>query len=118
MEEELQVKSYVYIPAQLIDVLFNKIEDLLDLSVAAQSDYTVQQLINITYVIINKTRKFGEFIRKWNCNTTNRTWNNFKIFFREAHADLRETGDLEIQNTQFNSANLVQEVIEGVQRAI
>ena len=118
MEEELQVKSYVYIPAQPIDVLFNKIEDLLDLSVAAQSDYTVQQLINIAYVIINKTGKFGEFIRKWNHSTIVKNWNNFKIFFRDAHADLRETGDLEIQHTQFNSANLVQEVIEGVQRAM
>ena len=47
-----------------------------------------------------------------------KTWANFKNYFRQAHQELKETGDLQVRETQFNSANLVQEVIDGIQSAL
>lgn len=37
------------------------------------------------------------------------------MHFSQAHRELRESGELEIRETSFNSANLVQDVIDGVQ---
>ena len=117
--ERLRVEQYAFNPNEPIDVIFNKIDDLLELSIAAQCDYTAQQLIGIGYLIINRTGKYGEYVRKWNrLPPEQKTWPNFKVQFRDAQTELRDTGDLEIQDTSLHSANLVNEVIEGVKRAL
>ena len=58
--EEQQVQNFVYDPTLPIVVVFNKIEDLMDLATAAGSPYTAQQIINFGYNILNKTGKFSE----------------------------------------------------------
>ena len=40
------------------------------------------------------------------------------MHFSQAHRELRETGELDMRDTIFNTANLVQEVIEGVQQVL
>jgi len=117
MDAELLVRQTVFHPTHPIDVIFNKVEDLLDLSIAAQADYTSQQLINIAYVIINKTGKFSNDIREWN-KLPLRTWANFKNHFRIAQDELREVGDLELRDTPYHSTNMIQEVLDGVQQAL
>ena len=113
------MEQYTFNPNEPIDVIFNKVDDLLELSIAAQFDYTAQQLIEIGYLIINRTGKYGEYIRKWNrLQPQQKTWSNFKVQFREAQTELRDTGDLEIQDTTLHSVNLVNEVTEGVKRAL
>ena len=116
---EKTVKEMYYDPMHPIDVIFNKVEDLSDLSTAARADLTEQQLINIAYVIINNTGKYQPYIREWSrLQPDQKTWANFKTQFRQAHQELKEAGDLQLRDTQFNSANLVQDVIEGVQSAL
>ena len=58
LQEEKVVKEMFYDPTHHIKVIFNKVEDLSDLAATAQAGYTKQQLINISYVIINNTRKY------------------------------------------------------------
>ena len=117
--EEKTVKEMFYDPTHPVDVIFNKVEDLSDLSVAARADFTEQQLINIAYVIINNTGKYQPYIREWSrLPPAQKTWTHFKTHFRQAHQELKEAGDLQIRDTQFNSANLVQDVINGVQTAL
>ena len=117
--EEKEVKEMFYDPAHPIDVIFNKVEDLSDLSAAARADFTEQQLINIAYVIITKTGKYQHYIREWSrLQPAQQSWANFKTQFRQAHQELKESGDLEVRESQFQSANIVQEVIDGVQSVL
>ena len=117
--EEKAVKEMYYDVTHPIDIIFNKVEDLNDLSIAAHADYTEQQWINIAYVIINNTTKYQHYIRDWTrLPPVQKTWGNFKTHFRRAHQELKETGDLQVRETTFDSANLVQEVIDGVQLAL
>ena len=44
---------------------FNKIENLLDLSVATRADFTEQQLINIANVTLNTIGKHQPYISEW-----------------------------------------------------
>ena len=113
------VKEMFYDPMHPVDVVFNKVEDLSDLSVAARADLSEQQLINIAYVILNNTGKYQIYIREWSrLPPDQKPWAHFKTQFRQAHQELKEAGDLQVRETQFNSANLVQEVIDGVQSAL
>ncbi len=117
--EEKDVKEMHYEISHPIDIIFNKVEDLNDLSIAAHADYTEPQLINIAYVIINATGKYQHYIRDWSrLPPAQKNWASFKTHFRQAHQELRETGDLQVRDTSFNSANLVQDVIDGVQHAL
>ena len=116
---EKQVKEMYYDPQHPVDVIFNKVEDLLDLSIAARADFTEQQLINIVYVLLTATSKYQHYIREWSrLDPEEKTWTNFKTYFRRAHQELKESGDLQIKDTTFHSANLVQEVVDGVQTAL
>lgn len=118
-EEEKNVKEMIYDPTHPVDIIFNRLEDLLDLSVAAHADYSAPQLINIAYVLLNRTGKYQLYIRDWlRTPQVNKTWANFKTTFRQAYQELKEAGDLEIRETSFNSANLVKDVVEGVQTAL
>ena len=106
-------------PTHLVDVIFNKLEDLLDFSVAAHTDYSEQQLINIAYGILNNTSKYQHYIQEWSrMPAACRSWANFKTHFHQAHQELCESGDLQVRDTHFHLANLVQEVIDGVQSAL
>ena len=108
-----------YDPIYPVDVIFNKVEDLSDLSIAARADFLEHQLITIACVILINTGKYQTCIREWSRLQPNqKIWANFKTEFHQAHKELKEVGDLQLRETQFNSANLVQEVIDGVQSAL
>ena len=118
-DEEKQVKEMFYDPAHPIDVIFNKVGDLWNLSSAARADFTEQQFINIACVILNRTGKYQPYIREWSrLPTDQHTWANFKTQFHQAQQELKEAGDLTVQETQFHMANIVQEVIDGVQSVL
>ena len=51
-------------------------------------------------------------------NQTQRLGPTSRPNFHQSHQELKEAGDLQVRETQFNSANLVQEVIDGVQSAL
>ena len=91
----------------------------MDLTNATGSPYSAQQIINLAYILLNNTGKFTTGIREWNCITqAQRTWDAFQMHFSQAHWELCESGELEVRETPFNTANIVQEVIEGVQQVL
>ena len=119
VDEEQKVLQWTFDPNLPIVLVFNKVADLMDLASAAGSPYTAKQLINFAYVIINRTGKFRNGIREWNrLPDVQQTWDNFTAHFNNAHRELRESGDLTINDTTFHTANLIQEVVEGVQQAL
>ena len=118
-DAEQQLLAWSFDPNLPIVLLYNKIDDLMDLANAAGSPYSAQQIINLAYILLNKTGKFTTRIREWNrIPQAQRTWDAFQMHFSQAHRELRESGELEIRETPFNTANIVQEVIEGVQQVL
>ena len=117
--EEQQLTEWIYDPVLPIVIVFNKIDDLLDLATAAGSPCSAQQIINFGYNILNKTGKFKQGIREWNrLLPAQKTWATFQTHFTTEYQALRETGDLTNQESSFNTANLIQEVVDGVQQAL
>ena len=63
-EEEKVVGDMAHDPKYPVDVIVNKVEDLLDPHVAAYTYFIVLQLINIAYIILKDTRKYQMHIKE------------------------------------------------------
>ena len=119
VHEEQQVTNWTYDTTMSIVILFNKIDDLMDLANATGSPYSAQQIINFGYILLNKTSKFSQGIREWNrLQPAQKTWDTFQTHFTNEYQALRETGELTDQESTFNTANIIQEVVDGVQQAL
>ena len=94
---EQNTKSMQYDPHTPIDTVFNQVKDLLEYGELSRSPYTQIQTTNISYTIINRTRKFQDAIKTWNrMNPIERNWINFKTHFCTAHCELKKTGKLKM----------------------
>ena len=118
-EQELRVMTYN--TQHPIDIVFNAVEDYVDFAELGNQPLTNRQTIAKAYVILNKTRRFKTDITDWNRQPeADKTWLNFKEHFRRAHQEFRETTDvtLEASDLHRNNANLVQQVVDGMQQAM
>jgi hypothetical protein len=82
---------------------------------------TPRQTIAQAYTILNKTGRFKTAITEWNHKTElQKTCVAFKAHFRGAHQEFRETPDVTLEESklQRNNANLVQQVVDGIQSAM
>ena len=61
-EAELKVKQMTYDPKQPVDIVYNAVEDLHDLSHSANSIYTQQQLMNMAYNILSSRQEFSRVL--------------------------------------------------------
>jgi hypothetical protein len=115
LQLEQETKTFTYDPVTPVDVVFNKVEDLVEYGEMAQCDFTMPQTINIAYAILNRTTKFRESIKAWNRRPAlQKTWIAFKIHFREAHTELQETGELSMEDAGYHQANLVEAIANRV----
>ena len=58
-------------------------------------------------------------IHEWNCMpTVQKTWVGFKQFFWTAHRELQETTDLTVQYFGMHHANMVRNVVAGLQEGL
>ena len=106
----------VFDPALPIDVIFNAIEKYTDIAESARAPLTQIQCVNITYVILKKSNTFSTYLEKWDARLPiTQTWIQLKIDFRQAVKSLRRTGSLQVQQLH---ANLVSEIVSGIQEAI
>ena len=116
-KRESEVKTMFYNPScEPIDKIFNEVEKLNEYANAANSGYTMVQKINIAYVILKKQRVFNQAITEWNRlirgDPTQNTWDIFKLRFRVAYRELKEVEELQTSDSQFNTANLVNEIVD------
>jgi uncharacterized phage-associated protein len=115
LELEHETKMFAYDPITPVDVVFNKVEDLVEYGEMARCDYTMGQTINTAYSILNRTTKFKESIKAWNrLPALQKTWIAFKTHFRDAHNELQETGKLTMADAGYHQANLVDAIPERV----
>ena len=74
-----------------IETLYDQIEQAFDIAEAGHQPYTNAQVLTRTYNIILQTGMFTDACREWrNKIPTDKTWENFKIHFAQAHKDLRQ----------------------------
>jgi hypothetical protein len=120
-DRETELRTMTYNPKYPIDVVFNAVSDFADFAELGNQPLTQRQTIAKAYLILNKTRRFKNDITEWNRKADIlKNWINFKDHFRRAHQEFRETTDttLEESELQRNNANLVQQVVEGLQQVI
>ena len=115
-EKRQIVEQMIFDPALPIDVIFNAIEKHTDIAESARAPLTQTQCVNIAYVILKKSNAFSTYLEKWDARLPiTQTWIQFKIDFRQAVKSLRRTGSLQVQQLH---ANLVSEIVSGIQEAI
>jgi len=120
-DREQELRNLSYNPRLPIDVVFNAVEDYVDFAELALQPMSQLQSISKAYIVINKTRRFKTAITEWNRRpTADKTWINFKTHFRQAHQEFRETTDVTVEESELqrSHANLVRQVVEGVQTAM
>ena len=85
-------------------VLFNEIQELKALSIAADNEYTEKQLVNIGVHLIKNMNDFERGLETWIVKpAADRTWVNFKAHFEDAHSTLRKVRGPLMRNTTFNN---------------
>ena len=120
-DRDNELRGMVYNTQLPIDVVFNAVEDYVDFADLANQPLTTSQTIAKAYVILNKTRRFKNDITAWNRRSEDeKTWEGFKTHFRRAHQDFRETTDVTLEDSELqrSNANLVQQVVNGMQQAM
>jgi hypothetical protein len=120
-DRDQELRNMTYNTKYPIDIVFNAVEDFVDFAKLGQQPLTARQTIAKAYVILNKTRRFKTDITDWNRKPElDKTWTNFKTHFRRAHQEFRETTDITLEESdlQRNNANLVQQVVEGLQNVM
>ena len=86
------VKKKNYNPHNPITTVLSSVEVLLEFSDITGTSYTQFQAINIAYVIIQRTGKFGLAICEWNHRLViQKTWVHFKQFPDVSHRSDRDS---------------------------
>ncbi len=108
-----ETRNYPFNPTLPVDIVYNKIEDLLEFGGLAGNPYSNAQVISLGYNLFKKSGVFNEYIRSWNRHpAVEKTWPVFKTHFRDAQKELRETdGLLTLQDAGFHQANMVERIV-------
>jgi hypothetical protein len=100
-----------------VDTVFNAIDDLVDLAEHALSPMSMQQMIDLAYVIFARQPILQQDLRLWNRRpTVERTWAHMLQHFRDAQTDLSylpTAGDV-FHQQPFHQANAVAEMADLV----
>ena len=111
---ELEIFNIPYDLSQPVDVIFNAIDDLLELADHAGIPMSPDQLVNLAYVIFARQPILLQDLCAWNKKqVADKTWTNMKLHMREAQTDLSSlpvAGSLYPNAHQANFANLSHQV--------
>ena len=73
-----------------VDAVFNAVDNLYKLADHAQMPMTLDQCINLAYMVFARQPVLLHDLRAWNCKpSAEKTWTNLKTHMREAQNDLR-----------------------------
>ena len=112
LEQEDIFKKTNYNLHGLIVTVLLEVEEILEFADNTRTSYTQLQAVNISYMIIHRTEKFGMEIHKWNrMLEIQKTRVRFKIFFRTYHRELRELSYLTIEDSGMHHAKMVKNVL-------
>ena len=95
------------------------VKELIDFNDITGTSYSKLQAVNIAYVILHRTSKFGLAICEWNrLLAIQKMWVRFKQYFWRAHQDLQETSDLTVEDGGMHHTNMVRDVVVWLQEAL
>jgi hypothetical protein len=96
-----------YDPKQLIETLFQQIQDSRAFVVAGGQPYSAAMIINVAYTLVFNTGLFPDACRASQSRAiAAKTWAQFKIDFATAHREFRLTNQT-AQQSGFHSANMM-----------
>ena len=112
-EAEKSLKEKMFDITQPMIVLYNAIQDLQDLAIAANNAYSDKQLVAIGIQIIKNMNDFEKGLTDWYARpSAEHTFINFKTHFEDAYLSLRKVRGMTMKNTMFHQqANAVTERI-------
>ena len=88
-DEEAKLMNYYWDPAEPTVVMYNKIDDLINLAAAANLPKTNEQIVNIGIHLIKKTNDFETALLAWyNRHPTQQTFREFRSHFTNAKKEL------------------------------
>jgi hypothetical protein len=96
-----------YDPNQLIETLFQQIQDARAFAVAGGQPYGNAMIVNVAYTLVFNMGLFPDACRAWQSRAiAGKTWARFKIYFATAHREFRLTNQA-AQQSGFHSANMM-----------
>jgi hypothetical protein len=115
-ERELATITMHYDINQPVDVVFDAIEDLVDLAEHADSPMSLRQMIDMAFVIFAKQPVLQQDLRDWNKKSAaDKTWENMLTHFRDAQSDLSA---LPTAGDVYHQANIVADIISQQLREV
>ena len=117
-QKEAEIRAMVYHPADPMILLFNPIEKLKKMAIAADIKYTAGQILDIALMVVRNTRDFERALRDWEAlPPIQKTWDNFKTHFNEAQKQLRASRGPTMQQEGYHHANhLAQQLKSDIQQ--
>jgi hypothetical protein len=96
-----------YDPNQLIETLFQQIQDAWTFAVAGGQPYGAVMIINVAYTLVFNTGLFPNACRAWQSRAiAGEKWAQYKLDFATAHREFRLTNQT-AQQSGFHSANMI-----------
>jgi hypothetical protein len=96
-----------YHPNQLIETLFQQIQDARAFAVAGGQPYGAAMIVNVAYTLVFNTGLFTDACRAWQSRViASKKWAQFEIDFATAHREFRLTNQT-AQQSGFHSANMM-----------
>lgn len=106
--EELRLQNYYWDPAEPITILFNKIDDLMELAIAAELPKTDEQIVSLGLTLIKKTNDFENALLQWyQRHNSQKSYREFKNHFTDAKRELARVRGKKMKSTSFHQANQV-----------
>ena len=107
-EEELKLQQYFWDTADPITILFNKIDDVIQMATAAGVPKTDEQIVSLGLQLIKKTNDFEQALLQWyQRHDTQKTYREFKQHFSNAKRELTKVRGKKMKSTSFHQANQV-----------
>ena len=113
-EKQRAVKDMSYDPTEPVNTIFNAIKKFQDLAQLMGKGKTDTQLIDMAYLIFQRTGHFKDSLMRWNklSEPPAKTYELFKDHMRDEHADLEQVEGL-TQDTSSLNTNLLKAIKEN-----
>ena len=113
------IQKTVHNPAESIINLYNTLQNFFDCSKHQGLPYSEQHKVQVGYNIMQRTGAFQNAIEAGVLRPEHtKSWVLFQEHFTAAQSLLRMTNNLTVQQSSFLQANIVQQVVDGVQQML
>ena len=107
-EETNNIKQYTFDLLLSIDLLLTKVQTHSEICSIAGAPMTDKQITDLAYLLIIKTSIYRKYLIEWNEKPVPKTWNDFKLHMRKAHASLKKVKGLTIkESSRYTSETMI-----------